>query len=118
LSGNVGRHLGVRNIFTERINNKMELRRGFHIEPSTRILIVEDIVTTGGSVQEMIQITNDYNAEIIGVAGIVDRSSIDIDFGVKFSSLLKIPIQSWPPENCPLCLSSIPFTSRGRTGKS
>lgn len=117
LAGGVGRHLGVRHIFAERVNGKLEFRRGFLVSPGTRVLIVEDIVTTGGSVMELIDLLKENDAEIIGIVEMVDRSKNGISFDPITKTLLKLPSQSWKPENCPLCKQSIPLTSRGRSGK-
>ncbi len=117
LTGGVGRHLDKRNIFTERVDGRMELRRGFSIEPNQRVLIVEDIVTTGNSVFEMIEVVNSNNGEIVSVACLVDRSKHGIDFGVRKNALLSLPSDDWDPELCPLCKQGMPITARGRTGK-
>ena len=74
LAGGVGRHLNVKHIFSERVTEKMVLRRGFNIEENYNILIVEDIVTTGGSINELIELVEKYNANIIGIVSIVDRN--------------------------------------------
>ncbi len=117
LAGGVGRHLGLKHIFSERVDGKMELRRGFTIEEGTRVLIVEDIVTTGGSIFELIELAQHHKADIVGVMYLVDRSSSTIDFGVPSKSLLSLPSRSWEIEECPLCADKTPITQRGRTGK-
>ena len=81
------------------------------------MVIVEDIITTGGSVFELIELANSRNAEIISVVNLVDRSSCGVDFGVPSQALLQLPSESWEQENCPLCENNIPITQRGRTGK-
>jgi len=117
IAGGVGRHLAVKHIFSERVDGKMELRRGFSIIKGQRIIIVEDIITTGGSVFELIQLAKDYEAEIIHVVNLVDRSSGEVNFEVPTTALLTIPSESWEPEDCPLCQQGIAITQRGRTGK-
>ena len=117
ISGGVGRHLGVKHIFCERVNGRMKLRRGFSILNSQRIVIVEDIITTGGSVMELIELVEEQSAEIVLVVNLVDRSFGDVDFGVPYKALLTIPSESWEPENCPLCKQGLAITQRGRTGK-
>ena len=117
ISGGVGRHLGVKHIFCERVNGKMELRRGFCITKGQRIVIVEDIITTGGSVMELIALAGEQGTEIVHVVNLVDRSSGDVDFGVPSTALLTIPSESWEPENCALCDQGMAITQRGRTGK-
>ena len=117
LAHEVGKNLGTRAIFTERVDGKMTLRRGFSIEPKTRVLVVEDIVTTGGSVKEVIDVVKAAQGELVGVGLLVDRSGGKVDFGVKTEALLHMDVQTYKPEACPLCAKGIPFTKRGRTGK-
>ena len=117
IAGGVGRHLGVKHIFCERVNEKMELRRGFCITKGQRIVIVEDIITTGGSAIELIKLADRQDAEIIHVVNLVDRSSGGVNFGVPSTALLTIPSESWEPENCVLCKQGMEITQRGRTGK-
>ena len=117
IAGGVGRHLGVKHIFSERVNGKMELRRGFSIEKGQRLIIVEDIITTGGSVVELIELAKEKGAKVIHVVNLVDRSSQRVDFGVPATALITIPSESWNAENCPLCEEGIPVTKRGRSGK-
>lgn len=99
----VARQMGVPAIFTERQDGKMELRRGFVIQPGQRILVVEDVVTTGGSVQEVIDIVRQNAGEVAGVAVLVDRSGGKVNFGVKQASVLQLDIESWAAEECPMC---------------
>jgi len=117
IAGGVGRHLSVKHIFSERINEKMELRRGFSICKGQKVIIVEDIVTTGGSVIELIELAEQHGAEIIHVVNLVDRSTHGIDFGIPSTALLTIPSESWETQNCPLCEQGITITQRGRSGK-
>ena len=117
ISGGVGRHLSVKHIFCERVNGRMKLRRGFSITKGQRIVIVEDIITTGGSVMELIELAGEQGAEIVHVVNLVDRNSGDVDFGVPSTALLTIPSESWEPENCALCKQGMEITQRGRTGK-
>lgn len=117
IAGGVGRYLGKKHIFSERINSKMELRRGFSISKGQRIIIVEDIITTGGSINELIDLSERCSAEIIHIVNLVDRSLGGIKFNYPSSTLLNIPSDSFEAENCPLCQEKIPLTQRGRTGK-
>ena len=106
LSQVTGRLLGVRSIFTERENGKMTLRRGFHIEPGEKVLIVEDIVTTGGSIKEVVDVVNKAHGDIVGIGLFVDRSGGTADFGVpkeKVFPLLHLTVPTYKPEECPLC---------------
>ena len=117
LCGGVGRELNVKHIFTERVDKKMVLKRGFEIEKNQRVVIVEDIITTGGSVFEMIDIVGESGAEIVGVSSILDRSNKKIDFGAPHSPLLKMKIDSWGEGEVPQWLKRIPITKPGSTGK-
>ena len=117
IAGGVGRHLGVKHIFSERVNGEMELRRGFSIENGQRVLIIEDIITTGGSVMELIKLAKENEAEIIHVINLVDRSPAGVDFGVSATALLNIPSESWEIENCPLCHEGMEIIQPGRSGK-
>ena len=99
----MGRQLGVRNIFTERVEGKMALRRGFTVAQGEKLLVVEDVVTTGGSVKEVIALMRELGAEIVGVASVVDRSAGKVDFGVPYKSALSMEVVSFEPEECELC---------------
>ena len=117
ISGGVGKHLNTKHIFSERVDGKMLFKRGFFVEKNSNIVIVEDIITTGGSVKELIDLLLSYKVNIIGIICIVNRSEENIDFGFPFVSLLNLPSQSWSYENCPKCLKKIPITKPGSTGK-
>ena len=99
----VARQLKIPAIFTERQDGEMCLRRGFAIQPGQRVLVVEDVVTTGGSVQEVIQVVGAAGGEVVGVGVLVDRSGGQIDFGTKTQAGLYLDILSWEAEQCPLC---------------
>ncbi len=117
LAHETGKALGTRAIFTERENGKMTLKRGFTIPEGTRVLIVEDIVTTGGSVREVMDVVNAAGGKIVGIGLLVDRSGGKVDFGVRTEALLRLNVETFKPESCPLCAKGIAFTKRGRTGK-
>lgn len=89
-------------IFTERADKEMQLRRGFDLGEGSRVIIAEDVVTTGGSVKEVIKICRDRGADIAGIISIVDRNS-GIDFGYSYYNMLKIDIEIYEPEKCPMC---------------
>ena len=89
-------------IFTERVDGEMQLRRGFDLEEGERVIIAEDVITTGGSVKEVIKICEDNGAKVAGVMSIVDRNS-GIDFGYPYYNMLKINIEIFDPEKCPMC---------------
>ena len=100
----VSRHLGVENFFTERDENgEMQLRRGFTISKGQRVLVVEDVVTTGGSVKEVIKLVRELGGEVIGVGSIVDRSDGQVDFGVPFKAVYPVKVEAYDADECPLC---------------
>ena len=103
----------VRAIFTERENGKMTLRRSFEIKKDEKVLVVEDVTTTGGSVREVIDIAKERGGQVVGVGVLIDRSGGRIDFGVKMKSLLTLDIKSYQPEECPLCKKGIPVVKPG-----
>ena len=102
VSYEVARALGCRSIFAERETGPMTLRRGFKIDKDERALMVEDVVTTGGSTKEVIDIVKKCGARLVGIGALVDRSA-GIDFKERFESVLKIDIPAFRPEECPLC---------------
>lgn len=116
LSQVTARLLGVRSIFTEREKGVMTLRRGFHIDPGEKVLIVEDIVTTGGSIREVVDVVNKAKGDIVGIGLFVDRSGGTANFGVpkdKVFPLLHLTVPTYKPEECPLCKEGVPITERG-----
>ncbi|HAL55851.1 MAG TPA: orotate phosphoribosyltransferase [Bacteroidetes bacterium] len=112
----VGRMLGARTLFSERKDGKMELRRGFELHSGERVLVVEDVVTTGGSVFEVVEITKQANARLAGVGYIVDRSNGKIKFDSKHFSVLQMDVIAYRPEECPLCGEGIPVVKPGSRG--
>lgn len=113
LAYEVARQLGVRALFTERENGKMTLRRGFHINPAERVLIVEDVLTTGGSVKEVMELVWQNEGDVAAVASLVDRSSGKLNLGAPVISLYKVKVKKWAPEKCPLCKKGIPYIKPG-----
>ncbi len=99
----IGRLLKIRSIFMERVEGTMTLRRGFQINSGERILVAEDVTTTGGSVKEVIQGLRKQGGEVMAVTAVVDRSGGQIDFNVPYFSLLKMEVLTYPPDDCPLC---------------
>jgi orotate phosphoribosyltransferase len=89
-------------IFTERADGEMQLRRGFALSEGEKVIIAEDVITTGGSVKEVIKICEDRGAEVAGVISIVDRNS-GVGFGYPYYNMLKIDIEIFEPEKCPMC---------------
>jgi orotate phosphoribosyltransferase len=108
--------LGLPNIFFERQDGKMTLRRGFSVPAGAKILAVEDVVTTGGTVKEIIEAAEQSGGAVTAVASVVDRSGGAVDFGRKFYSLLRMEIQSYAPEDCPLCREGVPAYKPGSRG--
>lgn len=99
----VAQALNARFIWTERENGTMTVRRGFNVRENERILVVEDVITTGGSTRECIAALESRGANIIGAASIIDRSNGAADVGVPRISLVSLEVPSYQPENCPLC---------------
>lgn len=109
----VARALGVRCLFAERKEGVMELRRGFEVKEGERVLAVEDVVTTGGSVQEVVTLLEGMGANVVGIGSIIDRSQGKTPFTVPYRALMPIEIESWEAEQCPLCEEGIPAVKPG-----
>ena len=103
VSYEMGRALKVRSMFAERVDGDFTLRRGFVLKKNERVLVVEDVITTGKSIYEVIELVEKIGAKVEAVASIVDRSDGAAIFAQEFYSLLKIQIRSYRPEDCPLC---------------
>lgn len=117
LAYEIGKQLGTKAIFTERVDGKMTFRRGFTLQPADRVLIVEDIITTGGSVFEVIDEVKKFNPTIAGIAALVDRSNGKAQFDYPLKPLLKMDVVSYKADECPLCKSNVPVTKPGSTNK-
>ena len=118
LAHETGKALGTRAIFTERVDGRMTFRRGFTLHEGERCLIVEDIVTTGGSIKEVIEVVKAHGGIPVAVSMLVDRSGGKADFGdVPCTALLHMDVETYQPEKCPLCKQGVPMTKRGSTGK-
>jgi len=109
----VARALGVRHYFTERADSAMTLRRGFSLKPGERVLVVEDVVTTGKSTKEVFTVVRAAGAEVVAAGSIVDRSEGRSDLGVPYAALWTASAPSWKPEDCPLCKAGAPFIKPG-----
>jgi orotate phosphoribosyltransferase len=113
LAQEVGRALGVRSIFSEREADSMTLRRGFSVAKGERVLVVEDVITTGGSVQEAVDALAAMGADVVGVGVIIDRSGDRATFSVPFKSLARLEVSAYIEEECPLCRSGEPVYKPG-----
>ena len=109
----VGRALCVRAIFAERESGSMTLRRGFAVEKGERVLVVEDVITTGGSVREVVDALGEMGAEVVGVGVIIDRSGGKARFDVPFRPLARLEVKTFNEDDCPLCRRSEPVCKPG-----
>lgn len=110
----VARALGVRFVFTERSpEGKMTLRRGFNVSPGEKFAVIEDVVTTGGSTREVVDLLRAAGAEPLVAGSIVDRSGGSAEVGAPRVALLTMKVESWPAEECPLCRAGVPVTKPG-----
>ncbi|MCM8779091.1 MAG: orotate phosphoribosyltransferase [Candidatus Omnitrophica bacterium] len=113
LGQEVAKAAGARAIFAEREEGKMTLRRGFSFNRNDRVLIVEDVVTTGSTIEELINLVKENESRLIGVAAIVDRSTEKLNFRDRFEYLVKIPIKNYSEDKCPLCKEGVPAVKLG-----
>lgn len=109
----VGRALGVRAIFAERADGALTLRRGFTLAPSDRVLIVEDVLTTGGSTRETMDVARAAGATVVGAASVVDRSGGKHGLDVPYAALLPMQVPTHQPDQCPLCAAGQPVVKPG-----
>lgn len=118
LAFEIGRQLGLPAAYAERAYDgasERAFKRGTVIEPGTRVLVVDDILTTGGSVRETLAALNATGAEIKAIGLLVDRSGGSVSFGVPLVSLAALDIETFEPEDCPLCRDNVPMTKPGTT---
>lgn len=108
----VGRALGLPNMYCERVDGAMTLRRGFHLEPGTKVLIVEDEVTTGASVRDMMDIVRTLEGEVVGIGCLVDKTDDKVDFGLPYHSLLPLKVENYTKNECPMCRRGQPVDGR------
>jgi orotate phosphoribosyltransferase len=113
----VARALGVRAMFAERQDGALTLRRGFMLGEADRVLVVEDVMTTGGSTRETMQVARAAGAQVVGAASIVDRGAATVsretELGVPFAALLRIDLPTYEPDTCPLCAQGLPVVKPG-----
>lgn len=111
LAYEIARALGARAIYAEKVEGGgFTLRRGFNLRPGERVLAVEDALTTGGSVKQVIDLVRRYGAELVGVGALVDRSGGRVDLGIPLRALVGLEIEAYDPDDCPLCRAGVPLT--------
>ncbi len=113
LAFEVARQLGVKGIFAEKEGEERIFRRGFTINAGDRVLIVDDVLTTGGSIEEVIEAVRKIGGNIVGIGVLLDRSQKKNDFGVPLFSCLSVTTTTYKPEECPLCAAGIPLVKPG-----
>ena len=109
----VARALTVRALFAERADGNLTLRRGFALKRGERVLIVEDVVTTGGSTRETIDVATSSGAQVVGATALIDRSGGAASLGVPFEALARLALPTYEPANCPLCAQGLPVVKPG-----
>ena len=110
----VARALGARHIFTERVpDGKMTLRRGFSVEPDEPVVVVEDVITTGGSTREVVELIRSLGGRPASAGSIIDRSGGAADVGIPRVALATLDAATWDPAVCALCAQGIPVTKPG-----
>jgi orotate phosphoribosyltransferase len=115
VSHETARALGVRALFAERVNGELTLRRGFSIKPGERLLVVEDVITTGKSTRETIEVVKKMGGAVAAAGSLIDRSNGKAELGVPYKSLVTLDIPTYAPETCPLCKSgSVPVKPGSR----
>ncbi len=113
MASEAARQLKVRAVFAEKEGGKLTLRRGFRLNRSEKVLIVDDIVTTGGSLKETIELARNADVDIIGVAVLADRSGGEVELGIPHKALMRLSLPVYKPENCPLCKRGTPLIKPG-----
>ena len=118
LAFEVARQLGVRGIFAEKVDTaERAFRRGFSIDPGERVLIVDDILTTGSSIREVMSAVTKQGGIVIGIGVLVDRSEQKVEFGIPLFSCYRSITPTYPPQDCPLCAAQIPLVKPGSSQK-
>ena len=114
----VARQLGVRSVFAEKEGDVRLFRRGFNIDAGERVLIVDDILTTGGSIREVMAAVGKLNGKLVGIGVLVDRSEQDVDFGVPLFACLRSKALTYAVAGCPLCAAGVPLVKPGSSQQS
>jgi orotate phosphoribosyltransferase len=109
---------GCRALFAERVDGRLTIRRGFAIEPGWSILLAEDVITTGGTAEDLRALAAESGAEVVGLAALADRSGRSYDPGVELFSWAEVTIPLWEPADCPLCLEGSTAVKPGSRGLS
>jgi orotate phosphoribosyltransferase len=109
----VARALGVRALFAERQEGALTLRRGFTLAPGDRVLVVEDVITTGGSTRETAEVAQAHGAHVLGAAGIIDRGRDPARLHLPMWTLVRLTVPNYAPESCPLCAKDVPLVKPG-----
>jgi len=117
VSHEVARALGVRALFTERQDGVMTLRRGFSLVPDEPTLVVEDVITTGGSTRDTMAAVEQAGGKVVGVGALIDRSGGKADLGLPKAALVTLEVRNYDPAECPLCQSGIPAVKPGSRAK-
>jgi orotate phosphoribosyltransferase len=113
LAYETARQLGARALWAERSEGKLTLRRSFRVEPGQRVLVVEDVVTTGGSAREVALLAEEAGASVVGVAAVVDRSAGNHGLRWRFEPLARLEVEAYLPPLCPLCREGLPLVKPG-----
>ena len=109
----VGKALNVRSIFSERKNGVMKFRRSLEVKENEKVLIVEDVVTTGGSVREVVELVEKSGGNIVGISSLVDRSNGEVEFKYPFKALVELKVESYEVDDCELCKKGVEMTKPG-----
>ena len=109
----VARGLGVRALFAERLERELTLRRGFSLSAADRVLVVEDVVTTAGSTRETMEVARAHGARVVGAAALIDRSIRSTNLDVPLVALVRFPLPTFDPSECPQCAQGVPVIKPG-----
>ncbi len=118
LAYETARQMNCRALFAERENHRRVLRQGFSLQPGEKVLVVDDILTTGGSLQQVIDLVREEGGDLIGAGVLIDRSGGRVELGIPLKALATLEVETYTPSECPLCQQGIPLEKRGsRTTK-